>query len=122
MSAKVAAAVLFLVLPLGIVFSAVLLTVALAARSYREAQTYTMPLIFVVLLPAMASLLPGVELNARLALVPVLNVSLASKEILAGNYPWAMISLIFLSTCVYGAAALYMAYRQFQRESVLFRT
>jgi len=122
MSVKAAAAVLFLVLPLGILFSAVLLAVALAARSYREGQAYTMPLIFLAILPAMASMLPGVELNPRLALVPILNVSLAAKEILSGNYQWGLLSLIFLSTTVYGAAALYLAYRQFLRESVLFRT
>ncbi len=67
-------------------------------------------------------MLPGVELNAKLALVPVLNVSLVSKEILTGTYHWGLIGLIFASTCVYAAAALFVAVRQFQRESVLFRT
>ncbi len=67
-------------------------------------------------------MLPGVELNAKLALVPILNVSLVSKEILTGTYPWGLIGLIFASPCVYAAAALFVALRQFQRESVLFRT
>lgn len=121
-SGKAAAAVFFLILPLAFVFSAVLLAVALAARNYREAQTYTMPLMFVVILPAMASFIPGVELNAKLALVPILNISLAAKEIFAGNYPWPLIGLIFASTSVYAVAALWFAYRQFQKEAVLFRT
>lgn len=121
-SGKAAAAVFFLILPLAFVFSAVLLAVALAARNYREAQTYTMPLMFIVILPAMASFIPGVELNARLALVPILNISLVAKEIFAGNYPWPLIGLIFGSTCVYAVIALFFAYRQFQKEAVLFRT
>jgi sodium transport system permease protein len=61
-------------------------------------------------------------LNNRLALVPILNVSLLAKEIFAGQYHWDLIGLIFLSTCVYAAAALYAAVRQFNREEVLFRT
>ena len=73
-------------------------------------------------LPAIAALLPGVELNPKLALVPILNVSLVSKEILTGSYPWGLIGLIFGSSCVYAAAALFVAVRAFQRESVLFRT
>jgi sodium transport system permease protein len=121
-SVTAAAAVFFLILPLAFVFAAVLLAVALAARSYREAQTYTTPLIFVALLPAMASFVPGIELNAKLALIPILNVSLAAKEILSGSYPWKLIGLIFASTWVYAAAALALAYRQFQKEEVLFRT
>jgi sodium transport system permease protein len=79
-------------------------------------------MVIVVILPAVAALLPGVELNTRLAVIPILNVSLVSKEILTGNYPWREILLIFISSCFYAAAALFIAVRTFQRESVLFRT
>ena len=76
---------------------------------------------FLVVIPAVASLLPGVELNAKLALVPVLNTSLVSKEILTGTYHWNYIALIFLSSCAYAAAAMFIAVKMFQREDVLFR-
>jgi sodium transport system permease protein len=121
-SGKAIAAVLFLVLPLAVLFSAALLAIAVFARNYREAQTYIGPLMFVVILPAMASFIPGVELNTRLALIPVLNVSLMAKEVLGGNYNWPVIGIIFASTCAYAGVALYFAVRQFHREEVLFRT
>ena len=121
-SGKAIAAVFFMVLPLAVLFSAALLAISLLAKSYKEAQSYIQPLIIVVILPAIVALLPGVELNPKLALVPVLNVSLVSKEILTGNYPWGLIALIFGSSSVYAAAALFVAVRAFQRESVLFRT
>lgn len=121
-SAKSAAVVFVMVVPLAAVFSAALLAISLIARSYREAQSYLGPLIFVVILPGMASMLPGVELNNRLALVPILNVSLVAKDIFAGQYHWNQIGLIFASTCVYAALALYVAVRQFNREEVLFRS
>ena len=121
-SSKAVAAVFFMVLPLAVLFSAALLAISLLAKSYKEAQSYIQPLIIVVILPAVVGLLPGVELNAKLALVPVLNVSLVSKEILTGNYPWGLIGLIFGSSSLYAAAALFVAVRAFQRESVLFRT
>jgi len=121
-SAKAAAAVFFLILPLAVFFSAGLMAISVMARNYREAQTYLGPLMFVVILPAMASFIPGVELNTRLALVPILNISLVSKEVFAGNYPWGIIGLIFGSTLAYAVAALFLAVRQFRREDVLFRT
>ncbi len=121
-SAKGVVAVFFMVLPLAVMFSAGLLALSLLARSYKEAQSYVSPLMIVVILPAIAALLPGVELNFKLALIPILNTSLVSKEILTGNYPWGMILLIFGSSCVYALAALAVAVAAFKRESVLFRT
>jgi sodium transport system permease protein len=70
----------------------------------------------------MMGILPGVELNARLALVPILNVALASKELVSGVFHWQYLGLIFGSTCLYAAAALTICVRMFNREEVLFRT
>jgi len=113
--------VCLLVLPLAVLFSAVLFSVALQARSSKEAQSYLTPLVFVIILPAMFAMVPGVELDMKLALVPLVNVALVSKEMVAGNFPWGMIALIFISTCVYAAVALRVAAGMFKRESVLFR-
>lgn len=116
------AAVFAMVLPLAVLFSAALLAIALCAKSYKEAQSYLQPLTIIVVVPGIVSLLPGVDLNARLALIPILNTSLVSKEILMGTYHWHYIALIFISSCVYAAAALTVAVRLFEREDVLFRT
>ena len=119
---KAVVSVFFMVLPLAVLFSAVLLAISLFAKSFKEAQSYLSPLMIVILLPAVVALLPGVELNAGLALIPVLNTSLVSKEIMTGTYHWHYITIIFISSCLYAAAALAYAVRLFQREDVLFRT
>jgi sodium transport system permease protein len=115
------AAVFLMVVPLAVLFSAVLLTIALFAKSYKEAQSYLSPLTILIVLPSVISVLPGVELNAGLSLIPVLNISLVSKEIVAGTYHWGYIALIFGSSCAYAAIALKAAIHLFQREDVLFR-
>lgn len=111
-----------LVLPLAVLFAALALAISLFARTQKEAQTYLAPLVAVVLLPAVAGVLPGIELNATLALVPVLNVALACKELVSGEWPWAQLAIIFGSTCAYAGAALALCVRMFSRESVLFRS
>jgi len=116
------AAVFFMALPLAVLFSAVLMTIALFAKTYKEAQSYLTPLTFLVVIPAIASIMPGVELTPKLALIPVLNTSLVCKEIISGTYHWNSILLIFASTCVYAAAAIFLAVKMFQREDVLFRS
>ena len=119
---KAIAAVFLMVLPLAVLFAAGLIAIALMAKSYKEAQSYIAPLMIVAILPAVAGVLPGVEFNARMALIPVLSTSLVCKEIVAGTYHWNYIAIIFLSTCVYATAALYVAVSLFKREDVLFRT
>jgi sodium transport system permease protein len=114
--------VFLMALPLAVMFSAALLTIALFARSHKEAQSYITPLMFIVIIPAIAAMLPGVELTAKLALIPILNVSLLCKDLIAGTYHWNLIAIIFGSTCAYAAAALFLAVKMFQRESVLFRS
>ena len=114
--------VLAMVLPVAVLFSAVLMAVSLFAKSVKEAQSYVSPLIIVVILPAMMGMLPGVELNTRLAVVPILNLALVSKELVSGVFHWNYLALIFGSTCLYAAVALAFCVRMFNREDVLFRT
>lgn len=119
---KAIGAVFFMVLPLAVFFAAAMLAIALFAKSYKEAQSYLSPLLIVAILPAIGGILPGVEINSRLAMIPVLSTSLISKEIVSGTFHWNYIGLIFLSSCVYASAALFIAVKLFQREDVLFRT
>ena len=102
-------------------FAASLLAISLFAKSYKEAQSYLGPLMMAVLLTAIAAMLPGVELNPKLALVPILNISLTVQEILTGNYPWGMMAIVLLSTCFWAGLALTAAVKMFQKEEVLFR-
>ncbi|HEY9155855.1 MAG TPA: ABC transporter permease subunit [Opitutaceae bacterium] len=114
--------VIVIMLPLATFFSAVIFAIALIAKTQKEAQTYISPLVGLLALPAFAPLLPGVELNAKFALVPILNVALVSKELVSGNFPWLMIAVIFISSLVYALIALGVAVRLFKRETIIFRT
>jgi sodium transport system permease protein len=113
--------VFVMVLPLAVLFSAALMTISLFAKSYKEAQTYVTPLMFLVIIPAVAAMLP-IDLTSKLALVPILNASLLCKELVTGTYHWNFIAIIFSSTCAYAAIALFLAIKMFQREDVLFRS
>jgi len=113
--------IFIMVLPIAVLFAAGLMTIALFAKSYKEAQSYISPLMFVVIIPAVAAMLP-IDLTAKLALVPILNASLLCKELVTGTYHWNFIAIIFSSTCVYAGVALFLAVKMFQREDVLFRS
>ena len=116
-----ALSVFIMAIPLAVLFSSIQLMIASFAKTYKEAQTYLVPLIFIVIVPAIAAMAP-IDLDAKLALVPILNVSLLCKELVIGTYHWNFIAIIFISTCAYAAVALFLAVKMFQRESVLFRS
>ncbi len=114
--------VLTLLLPLTVFFAGVLLSLSIFARSFKEAQSLISPMTIVVILPVVVGLLPGMELNAKTALIPVLNVSLATKEIIAGTARWGLLAEVYASLILLAAAGLLLSARMFSRESVIFRT
>jgi sodium transport system permease protein len=114
--------VLAMVLPVAVLFSATIFSVSLFAKSQKEAQSYLTPLLMAFILPSGVALLPGIELNIFLALIPVVNVALVCKEMLSGVWHWGLIGVIFGSTALYASIALAIADRMFRREDVIFRT
>jgi sodium transport system permease protein len=113
--------IFILVAPLTVTFAATQMAIATMARNYREAQTYVSPLMMVALVPAVAGLLPGFDINMKLAWVPILNVCLVAREVLAGTFHWGLIGIVFGSSCFYAVLALMAVVKVFKSESVLFR-
>ena len=111
-----------LMLPVAAIFAAVLLSISIFAKSFKEAQAYFVPFNFIVIIPAFFSFIPGVELNVGFSLIPLVNVSLAIKEVLAGTYKWGCLALILFSTIAVAGACIAFCATWFKREEVLFRT
>ncbi len=107
--------------PLSIIFSSLLMTLALFAKSYREAQSYVSPLMFIVILPSMASMMPDIQGSKEMALIPVMNVSILLKEGLSGNIDVTVALITMAVNLVFSAVCLFLVLRMFKRESVLFR-
>ncbi len=111
-----------LIVPVAALFAAMLLGVALFARSFKEAQSYAAPLQFLIILPAVASLMPDLETEIKWAWVPLMNVSLLMKELLKGNYLWDFYAITLISMLALTAVVVWATSLIFRRESVLMRT
>jgi sodium transport system permease protein len=113
--------VLSLLLPLTVFFAAFLLSLSIFAKSYKEAQSLISPLTFVVILPMMVGLMPGIELDPVTALIPVLNVSLATKEIIAGTIKPLLLAEVYISLVALASVSLWGCAKWFEREETIFR-
>lgn len=115
------AMVALMLVPTAAIFAAILLSISVYAKSYKEAAGLISPLIIVTVLPTLVALLPGVELNWKWAMVPMTNVSLAMKELVKGTMDYSMFWVILLSTTLTAGALLALCRWWFNREQVLFR-
>jgi sodium transport system permease protein len=113
--------ILALLLPLSAIFAALLLSLSIYARSYKEAQNYIGPVTMLVFMPLVVAILPGVELNWKTAMVPVLNVALSIKELVKGTIDYLLLAAVLASTLLIAAAAIAFCVSWFQKEKVLFR-
>jgi ABC-type Na+ efflux pump permease subunit len=101
--------------PLAILFalfvSAVLTGVAAFTRTFQEGQALLGPVQMVFILPALAGVIPGVELTPALACVPVLNVVFAFRALLQGRALPLEYTITAVSLCVYASIAVWLAMR-----------
>lgn len=103
--------------------SALLIGVALFARSFKEAQSYIAPLSFLFILPAVGLQfkdLIGVGEGAYY--IPVLNALLLMDDVVTAGASNAEILITWASMLVVVVVLLLFALRNFQREEVIFRS
>jgi sodium transport system permease protein len=116
--------VVILLVPLAALFSALCLSLATFARSSKEGQYYLTPLLMVTMGLTLFCLSPGIEITPFYSVVPVVNVALLLKQVLANplsasSFGYAIPVLI--TSIGYSLLALWWAIDQFSREEVLFR-
>ncbi len=114
--------IMTLVLPVAAFFSAMLLGLSIYARSFKEAQSIVAPLNIVIIFPAAIGTLPGMELNAITSLIPVLNVSLASKDIIAGVINPLYMAEVYMSLFGFAGLAIFWCVKMFNWEKTIFRS
>jgi sodium transport system permease protein len=110
-----------LLVPICVFFAAVLLSISIFARSFKEAQSIMTPMNILVIIPVFIGLFPGIKLNTTTALIPVLNFSLATKEIISGTIKTGLLLEVYVSLFVLAALSLVFCAQWFKREEVIFR-
>jgi sodium transport system permease protein len=101
--------------------SGLLLMVSTFSRNMKEAQSYLSPIMMGCMMLSFAPLLPGIDLNPAIALIPVVNLALLFKEILLQQFNLLHFSLVVGSTVVLDALTIWGMVKMFNNEATLFR-
>lgn len=105
-----------LLFPLTVFFAGVMVPLAVYAKSFKEAQSMITPLNIIMVLPAMVGFFPGIELNAVTACIPVVNIVLATKELIAGTLDSGLLTLSFITMITLAVIAVFISYKRFDKE------
>jgi sodium transport system permease protein len=106
-----------LLFPLVIFFAGLMIPIAIYAKSFKEAQSIITPLNIVVVLPSMVGFFPGVALDLNTVFIPVINVVLATKELIAGTLSLSYFLSVFGIMCSLAFLAIAISYKQFGKEA-----
>ena len=112
---------LLICLPVFSMFSsAISLCVCIFAKSFKEANNITSPILIVFMFAAMASVLPNVELSTATAFIPVTNISLLIKSVFSLDYDYKLMLMVLLSNLIYCILMVIIMSTLFSSEEVLF--
>lgn len=106
-----------LLFPLTVFFAGIMIPVAVYAKSFKEAQSIITPINFIVILPAMIGFFPGIKLTALTASIPVVNIVLSTKELIAGTLDYSLLGLSFAVMILLAVIAVLISYKRFDKET-----
>ena len=113
--------IIILMIPIAIFFASMLLSISFYARSFKEAQSLMGPLNMVIIVPLFLSLGPGMEMDHATALMPLINVGLLTKEILAGSVEIIYFIETLFSLLFCAAIGIWFSVFWFKKENTIFR-
>ena len=121
LSPNAIALIIAMMIPLTTFFAGILIPASIYARSFKEAQSLIQPLVFVVVIPLVIGFIPGTELSILTASVPILNVALATREVVAGTLDYSLMIIVFLSLFFFAGLGIFISLRWFGYEGNIFR-
>ena len=104
----------------AMVVSAVSMCVCSLAKSFKDAQNNITPVMFLVLIPSYASMIPNLNLDRTTSIIPVVNISLLIKSVLSNNANLSLIALVFISNFAFVILSVILLSKLFNSEEILF--
>lgn len=113
--------IMLLLIPFAIFLSGFIIALVAGATSFKEAQSKATPLIMVIILPLVLAMMPGIEFTWATVFIPVLNIGLGVKEIMAGTIDMGMYAAMLISLIAFAVGAIYFSYKKFSDENAILK-
>ncbi len=111
--------ILLLLIPFSLFLAGLIISLVAGATSFKEAQSKASPIIILIIIPLVMALMPGIEFTWSTVFIPVLNIGLGVKEIMAGTINIGMYAAMLISLLVFAVLAIYFSYKKFSDENAI---
>lgn len=113
------------VLLLALITTALLITAfcmcfCVFAKSSKEANNYMTPIMLVIMMASMVGMMPTIELNYKLSLVPFVNVSLLVKQVFAQQMDVGLALTTAVVNAAYSIMTIWVLARMYNSEDIMF--
>jgi ABC-type Na+ efflux pump permease subunit len=108
------------VLLLSVTLAAIMMLLALPAKTYREGQAVLTPVHLVVAFSSFAAIGTGQTMSTEQAMIPLLNVVLLCKSVIGGEYSMTNVWISYAVLAALAALSMSLARRFVGREGVFF--
>jgi sodium transport system permease protein len=106
----------------ALMLSGVLVSIGIYARSFKEAQTYLVPLQIVAQFVSIGMQFGDfITRSTLLYATPIIGSTLGILDIVKGKATPEIITVIVIANLIFAVGTAYLALRNFSREQVLFR-
>lgn len=113
--------ILLLLIPFSLFLAGFIISLVAGATTFKEAQSKASPLIIAIIIPLVMALVPGIEFTWSTVFIPVLNIGLGVKEIMAGTIDMGMYAAMLLSLIAFAVTAIYFSYKKFSDENAILK-
>ncbi|MDR0498761.1 MAG: ABC transporter permease [Holophagales bacterium] len=113
---------LLLMLPLGLMFSNLIILLGIQAKNSQEAGTAMIPLMLLVVALSIFSMMPGIEKVGLLPYIPIVNISLAIRKLFVQQAGVLEYLIAFFMTVAMAALLTYISTKLLSRESAIFKS
>lgn len=103
----------------AMLISAIAIVIASRAKSFKEAQNSTQPLVFVSVIPMFLSMM-GTKLDLTLALIPFVNVNLLLNDIISNTVNMQYFMITIISNFVFVFIVMKAVIKLFKSDKILF--
>ena len=90
------------------------------AKSTKEANNYITPVMLVVMFASMIGMIPTVELDYKLVLIPLVNVSLLIKQVFSQQMDLVLTGMTIFVNMGYGVILIGILAKMYDSEDILF--
>lgn len=113
------------VLLLVVIVTALLITAfcmcfCIFAKSFKEANNYITPVMLIVMFASMVGMVPSIQLDYKTSLIPIVNVSLLIKQVMAQQMNLALAGITILVNLCYSVLIIWILAKMYDSENVLF--